>query len=724
MHKLFFTLLFVSTFVIGQDLESFVSLKSSGSIPADFTTLSSEKAQIDYDENTNKDLDKDFFLSTRFIIDELLLSGKVVFNDPVTAYINKVVDYVLKDEPELRKKLRVYTLKTNTPNAFSTDQGVVLVTTGLIAQLENEAQLGFVLCHEIVHFIKKHVREGYVENKNIRKGKGQYSGMSYRKKISQMSKYSKKLEFEADEEGIEMYLKSEYDVEEIFTAFDVLLYSYLPFDDIKFDSSFFNTEIMKIPGSFFPDTTNEVSQEADYEDDGHTHPNIQKRMDKAMDHLGDDVSQGDKKFVVSEEEFNYVRNICRFENINQYLADREYVNAMYCIYLLKRDFPNNRFVDLSMIKALYGLVKYKNHSRYTEVTIKPNKVEGESFAMHLFFKNIGKDQLNVIAVRHAYDMTQKYKDDEVFEMYYEDLKKELAIRSQILASKFKAISFEEYLNAAKDTTKKFDIEDSIKKVDESDLSKYEKIRLKKELKALQNIDKDSYTDGDFHLYALYDLVSKHDLIDELKDIKKEYDDEQERLWEEEFDNYSFFEKTQHLGIDKLVVVDPLFEDYNARDDRNLAKSEDKKLNLSEIYTEKMPKLNLETIMVDSKNLNASDIDEYNNLGLLNQWVGELVEHDEIDMICSTRDQMSELSESFGTTHYLFSGIYAYKYRKWGIPRSWFELIAFSANSETDAIEFITVKNVNLNTNNTYVVKAYIYDILYQLNSQPKAKIEE
>jgi predicted Zn-dependent protease len=127
------------------------------------------------------------------------LSGKVIFNDPVTIYINKVADYILADEPELRKKLRFYTLKTNTPNAFSTDQGVVLVTTGLIAQLENEAQLGFILCHEIIHYIEKHVRNGYVENKNITKGRGEYSGLSYRSRISQLSKYSKDLEFEADE---------------------------------------------------------------------------------------------------------------------------------------------------------------------------------------------------------------------------------------------------------------------------------------------------------------------------------------------------------------------------------------------------------------------------------------------------------------------------------------------------------------------------------------------
>ena len=83
---------------VAQDLSKFVELKSKGTIPDDFTTLSSDKFNQDYDRNTNKDLDKDFFLSTRFFIDELLLSGRVLFNDPVTDYLNKVAKQVLRRE--------------------------------------------------------------------------------------------------------------------------------------------------------------------------------------------------------------------------------------------------------------------------------------------------------------------------------------------------------------------------------------------------------------------------------------------------------------------------------------------------------------------------------------------------------------------------------------------------------------------------------------------------
>ena len=113
----------------GQSVQSFDGLKSNGIIPKDFTTLSSDKYNEDYLSNIDQDLDKEFYLNTRFFLDNLLLSGKVIFNDPISVYVAKVSKYLLTDQPELFNKLRFYTIKSNVPNAFSTDQGIIFVTT-------------------------------------------------------------------------------------------------------------------------------------------------------------------------------------------------------------------------------------------------------------------------------------------------------------------------------------------------------------------------------------------------------------------------------------------------------------------------------------------------------------------------------------------------------------------------------------------------------------------
>ena len=733
----------LSMFGRAQQANNFISLKSKGDIPTDFTTLSTDKYKTDAAENKDGNLDNDFFLSTRFFMDELLLSGTVLFNDPVTTYLNKVAKYVLRGETDLLKELRFYVLKSNTPNAFSTDQGIILFTTGLMAQLENEAQLAYIICHEVSHYTEKHVRNEYVENQNIKKGRGEYRQLSYNERISKMSVYSKEKELDADQKGIDIYLKSEYSVEEIFSGFEVLLYSYLPFEDIKFDSTFFNTEHLIIPGTLFPDTVNEITQEIDYNDEGHTHPNIEKRIDAAFDYLGDDKAKGDKKYVISEEEFLLIRDLARFENINIYLAQREYGHALYSIYLLKRKFPNNRFLDLALVKAFYGLTKYKNSARYNEVTEKVTKVEGESYVLHCFLKNVSKEQLNVISFRHAYDMMNKYPGDKIFKDYSDDLKRELALKSKIDPDDFKDISYESHLQVKTDTVKVFDIADSIRKVEVSDLSKYEKIRLKKELKALETVGTISTSDKEFYLYSLHDIVKNGDLKKELKAIQREQElkEEAEDL-ERENVKYSIFKKSQHLGIDKVVVVDPLYENYKLNENRNHLKSEDKKLGLTDIYTQDYKKLDLETDLVDSKNLLKSDVDEYNDLGLLMQWLSEVVAHDEIDMIASNRDQMNDLSNKYGTSHFLFSGIFAYKERSqmknahwygimlvYPIPlvvidllivHNYFEIVALSVDASTDQIEFMQSTEVNLKSIDG-IMKAYVYDVLYQLSSEPKTK---
>jgi Zn-dependent protease with chaperone function len=123
-----------------QDLSDFTRLESKGEIPQDFLVLSSEKIKADQASNKNEELDEDFFISTRYGLDELLLSGQILFNEELSNYVNEVAKYTLRDEPELINELRFYIIKSNEVNAYSTDQGIIFFTTGLLAQLEYEAQ--------------------------------------------------------------------------------------------------------------------------------------------------------------------------------------------------------------------------------------------------------------------------------------------------------------------------------------------------------------------------------------------------------------------------------------------------------------------------------------------------------------------------------------------------------------------------------------------------------
>ena len=252
----------------------------------------------------------------------------VSYGDEITEYINKVADHLLEKNPKLRKELRFYTLKSNVTNALSTKQGIILVTTGLISQLTNEAQLACILAHEISHYTEDHVIDSYEYKTNTRR---------VRDKIQDLANFSKEKEFEADYKGIELYNERGYSKEHITSIFDVLMYSYLPIDEIPFPKDYFNNDLCFVPIDAFPDRDYKIKAIEDYDDSRSTHPNIRKRKERAIEAIDEIRKWGDVTYAIGQEEFIYVRKLARFESIRTDMLDAQYGNALYTIFLLERD---------------------------------------------------------------------------------------------------------------------------------------------------------------------------------------------------------------------------------------------------------------------------------------------------------------------------------------------------------------------------------------------------
>jgi hypothetical protein len=92
----------------------------------------------------------------------------LVLHDPgVQAYIDATGNRVLGDRPVPEKvTYRFLVLRDAKVNAFALPNGSVYITTGLLALLENEAQLAGVLGHETAHIYERHP---YLENRSLRK---------------------------------------------------------------------------------------------------------------------------------------------------------------------------------------------------------------------------------------------------------------------------------------------------------------------------------------------------------------------------------------------------------------------------------------------------------------------------------------------------------------------------------------------------------------------------
>jgi len=462
--------------VSAQTLDNFKVLVSEGDVPSEINKSTAEKVkeqsrQVSNNNNSIENTEKKFILESNYFLDKMLSNGMVLYGDKLTKYVEKVADVLLENDLELRKKIRFYIIKTPQVNAFATDRGEIFITVGLLAQIENEAQLAFVISHELIHFIKKHAKTGFVENTKIEKGKGKYERMNWNKVLSK-SKYSKELELEADNEGLEIYLKSNYSLKEINAVFYVLQYAHLPIDDQPFNKDYFNDENLILPSSMEDREVTQIDAVDDEDDKYHNHPNINKRRAIIQDEIDGKSNTGRLEFINSEEEFLEVQSLSRFELSFLYVKNRYYGEAIYNSYLLLKKYPNNKFLKINIGYCLYALAKYTNDSKIHDVLTNFNDVQGESQNVFYLFDKIEKKTINVLAVKYLWNLKKEISDDKFLNLLAEDAIKEMLLESGVRKSDFSKVFVDDIINE--------------EQIDSTKLSKYDKI------KSNNNNNKESY----------------------------------------------------------------------------------------------------------------------------------------------------------------------------------------------------------------------------------------
>lgn len=86
---------------------------------------------------------------------EVVSIRRVLYDNPrVQEYINRLGQQIVPEDSE-----KLYTFKVTLnpiPEAYTLSTGTVLISTGMISLLDNEAQLAYVLAHELAHVYKDH----------------------------------------------------------------------------------------------------------------------------------------------------------------------------------------------------------------------------------------------------------------------------------------------------------------------------------------------------------------------------------------------------------------------------------------------------------------------------------------------------------------------------------------------------------------------------------------
>jgi len=151
--------------------------------------------------------------------DTIERSGQLYENRSATAYLQSVMDRLY---PEFKGKIRIQIYDSTQLNAFALPNGSIYINLGMLARIENEAQLAAVLGHEAVHFVNKHSFLQRVSTKNMAAFAVSGIPFSSLAAASSISGYSRDLEREADAGGYARLVKSGYDPREAHKVFQHL----------------------------------------------------------------------------------------------------------------------------------------------------------------------------------------------------------------------------------------------------------------------------------------------------------------------------------------------------------------------------------------------------------------------------------------------------------------------------------------------------------------------
>lgn len=644
MIKLLHTLIvfFVSISLFAQDFDNYKPIRCQGDVPSEFysedllvTTSDIGKTgpNASYSEIKSK---QEFIMYSDFFLRYLLHSGDLMFGDPLTNYVNKVADQLLKDFPEVREKFRFYVTRYPEVNAACLPNGIVLVNIGFLAQLENEAQLAFGLAHEIIHYIKKHGIDTYIEQNRIRRNVGEYKKVRKSDRMFAMLQYQKDKEFEADELGFRDYFsKSGYKLSEAEAVCDVLLYSDFPVDEIPVMRSEFEDEWFHLTNTLWLDTVDVITAIEDYDDEKMTHPNIKKRREKLSNLLTEFDNTG-SDFIFPSEEFFGIREIARFELVQLYLTDRKYVDAIYLIHVLQQTHPTSKYLNSAKAKAYYGLMRLKKERNKSKAITFSSKIKGESQRLFYLFKHMSNKELVTVCVREIWKAHLADPDDTRIIAMEREALNDLMSNCSVADGYF---TFKEPVAA-----------DTVKTVDTTASSKYDKIK--------QNQKKASQSDN--FTYAFLSFAQDKKFRELFNEASKSEDDT--FILENKKHLNIYVNRDPSLGnVSDIMVFDPTYlriSESRKSGDRYFATSKYERTFI-QMVNEASGTAGIKTTMMEVGSMNAGDEDKYNKFQILQSWINELPEDDEdgSSFISSNQEVLDALCEDMGTNYIGLTGIY-------------------------------------------------------------------
>jgi predicted Zn-dependent protease len=342
--------------------------------------------------------------------------------DTLTRYMEQLVDRIQKSNPLLAgNKYRIYVCRTTVPNAYSRAEGVIFVNLDLIARLETEADMAFVLCHELSHDAKKHVLNGIKSSmhlfhdkefqKELKKAEdSEYNTVRNTETVltrflAKRTEHSRGNELEADSLGFIFFTNAGYNpadapatllkldlFDEDFYKENIDYKKFLSFPDYPFNKEW-------LVDNTSEDIGGNLEEVFEIPDSLKTHPDCDMRAAT----LEEVIKNKNLKSVDAKNVGNYAyfRARAQFESIEYLLGEEEYGFALYNALQMLKEYPENKYLHSAASLCLLEIYTAQKNHKFSRVAALPDEEYSEAYNEYLIFlNNLNSTQMKEIATRY------------------------------------------------------------------------------------------------------------------------------------------------------------------------------------------------------------------------------------------------------------------------------------------------------------------------------------
>ena len=353
-------------------------------------------------------------------IGKLWKSARTVTDPAAHGYLQSIVQKIISTNAELKKTdARIVFSRDWWPNAYSMGEGTIAINAGLMVFLDNEAELVFVLCHELAHYYLDHTTNAikkYVETVNSEAFQQELKRLAktefgVNKQLEELSKsfafssrrHNRENEAAADRLAFSLMKKTGYDCNAIKTGLelldkvdDSLLYKPLALQQVfHFNEYPFKKKWIQKESSIFSQLDENDSPLSSKEKDSlKTHPDCTKRISLLTDSL-QSISVKGEKFLVNEKLFKQLKKDFFIEMTEQCYRDKNLSRNLYFSLLLLQSQENIPVAIYSVSRCLNQIYDYQKDHKLGSKIDAENKTYPEEY--NNLLRMLGRLRLDEIA---------------------------------------------------------------------------------------------------------------------------------------------------------------------------------------------------------------------------------------------------------------------------------------------------------------------------------------